>query len=108
MGCLLSPSGIGAVVVSDHGGATRMDAGDDEFQILLPLVAEAATHVAELCGDEVRFMDALGVAVRSGGDEVAALFSPVAATSLGELADVLNGLGGVSVQSIDPVQDLDV
>jgi hypothetical protein len=33
---------------------------------------------------------------------------PVTATSLGELADILNGLGGVSVQSIDPVRNLEV
>jgi len=107
MGYLLTPSGTGAAVVTDRGGATRGNGGAD-FQIWLPLAVAAATHVAELCGDEVGFLDALDAAVQSGRDEIDPLFLPVTATSLGELADILNGLGGVSVQSIDPVRDPEV
>jgi hypothetical protein len=104
------PSGIAhgvvVVVASGVGGRAREGDAGEEFRISLPLVGDAVTHVVELRGDEAGFMDALAAAVQSGGDEVDPLLLPVAATSLGKLADVLNRLGDVSVQSIDPLPNL--
>jgi hypothetical protein len=84
----------------------RADQGD-EFDVLLPIgtrsVPVTVTHVARMRGDQVRFMDALGAFLMEGGAACAPLGMPVAGSSVGELADLLNTLGGATVQSIDEV-----
>jgi hypothetical protein len=50
--------------------------------------AREPTHVVELRGDELAFVEALETAVQSGGEDVLPLLAPVDATPLGQLADI--------------------
>ena len=76
-----------------------------EFDVRLPIMrasdVEAATHVVRMRGDYVAFFDALNAFVDTGSEASQPLCKPVEASSIGQLADLLNGLGTATVQSID-------
>ena len=79
----------------------------DAFDVPLPVVTGSdrhlATHVARMRGDSIEFLDALDSFVSTGSELSAAVRMPIESSSIGRVADILNGLGGATVQSIDPL-----
>ena len=79
----------------------------DQFEVRLPIATAAAgdpaTHVARMRGDEKEFTDALTAFVETGSEASDPLRMPIGSSSVGVVADLLDGLGGASVVSIDPV-----
>jgi hypothetical protein len=79
----------------------------EEFDVRLPVAtssdAHPVTHVARMRGDSIEFLDALEAFVSTGSEASAPIRMPIDRSSSGRVADILNGLGGATVQSIDPV-----
>lgn len=61
------------------------------------------THVARMRGDSIEFLNALESFVSTGSELSAAVRMPIQSSSVGQVADMLYGLGGATVQSIDPL-----
>lgn len=83
-----------------------VDTGDD-FDVRLPVSpgpdVPPATHVAHMSGDSIEFLDALRSFVSTGSELSAPIRMPIESSSVGQVTDILNGLGGATVRSIDPL-----
>ena len=79
----------------------------EEFEVRLPVVTASdphpVTHVARMRGDSVEFLDALEAFVATGSEASDPIRMPLDTSATGHVADILNGLGGATVESIDPV-----
>jgi hypothetical protein len=91
----------------DPGVDRQQIASGEQFDVSLPVVTAAgehpATHVARMRGDRMEFLDALDTFVRTGSEASEPIRTPLDTSSLAHVADILNGLGGATVETIDAV-----
>ena len=80
---------------------------DETFDVLLPVNAaeSGATHVAHLRGDEATYTEALHSFLSTGSEASEPLRRPVTETSIERVANALRGLGGATVESVEPLSD---
>jgi hypothetical protein len=83
---------------------TELDvpSGDDEFAVTLPTSdGDAVRHVVVLRGDQIAFTTAYDSFVSEAAEASAPLFAPAHERDLVVVRDVLDGLGGATVERID-------
>lgn len=105
---MTNPATNPAEQAAPEPGVDRQQVESGEaFDVRLPVATGseelAVTHVARMRGDSVEFLDALEAFVSTGSDASDPIRTPIGTSSLTKVADILNGLGGATVETIDPV-----